>query len=123
MSQRGCTEALAVLQDIQLDKALAGKNISNDAFVQNSVEKKVSPSDVCQPELETWAIKSFALRKKANYDVATLTIPGLQEIKLLIWGGGMMAGFMGDGIGSACMSAVGAGISYAESKSWIQCAR
>lgn len=123
MSQRSCTEALAVLKDIHLDKTLAGKNISNDALVQSSAEKKVMSTDICQPELEAWALKSFALRKKADYDVATLTIPGLQEIKLLIWGGGMMAGFMGDGIGAACMSAVSAGISYAESKSWIQCVR
>lgn len=112
-----------MLKDIHFDKTLAGKDISSDAFVQSSVEMKMANADVCLPELETWAIKSFALRKKADYDVATLTVPGLQEIKLLIWGGGMMAGFMGDGIGSACMSAVGAGISYAESKRWIQCSK
>lgn len=92
-----------------------------DEFVQKISRSSEKITEKCNIDLERWVIASFAGGKRAPYDVAGLVIPGLQEVKLLIWGGGMVAGFLGDGIGSACMSAMGAGISYAESKNWIKC--
>jgi hypothetical protein len=123
MSQASCSRALAVMTEIKTRPRNAQSNILSDSFVQNATQATSTSLDKCDAKLENWVLSSFASGKRAPYNVAGLVIPGLQEIKLLIWGGGMMAGFMGNGMGSACMSAVGAGISYAESKKWIECGR
>lgn len=121
MSTQRCGQALGVLSDVKSRPTESQKDILKDAFVQKVSAQYISSADLCEPELESWALKTIALGKPAPYDVAALIIPGLQEIKFLVWGGGMMAGFLGDGVGSACMSAMGASISYAESKNWISC--
>ena len=91
--------------------------------MRKTTQSKVVAGPQCDKGIEDWAISSFATGKRAPYEVASIGIPGLQELKLLIWAGGMAAGFLGDGVGSACMSAIGSGISYAESKRWIRCGR
>lgn len=121
MSQASCSRALAVMTEIKTRPRGAETNILDDSFVQKATQATSQALEACDAELEDWALSSFASGKRASYNIAGLVIPGLQEIKLLIWGGGMMAGFLGNGMGSACMSAVGAGISYAESKKWIAC--
>ncbi|MEN9826928.1 MAG: hypothetical protein RI953_2673 [Pseudomonadota bacterium] len=121
MSIQSCTRAVEVMKDIQARPANQRRDILTDEFVQKTSQSKDKIEENCIIELEHWALESIAGGKKAPYNVAGLVIPGLQEIKLLIWGGGMAAGFLGDGVGSACMSAIGSGISYAESKKWIQC--
>ena len=123
MSTQRCEQALSVLSEVKNRPLASQKEILKDAFVQKVTAQKISSAELCETELERWALNTIALGKSAPYDVAALIIPGLQEIKFLVWGGGMMAGFLGDGVGSACMSAVGASISYAESKQWIACKR
>ncbi|NBW80349.1 hypothetical protein EBR21_01215 [bacterium] len=121
LSLNSCAIAVEIMKDIQARPAHLRRDILADEFVQKTSQSKEKIEEACNVEVERWALASFAEGKRAPYNVAGLVIPGLQEVKLLIWGGGMAAGFMGDGVGSACMSAIGAGISYAESKKWIQC--
>jgi hypothetical protein len=121
MSSGACTRALEIMKDIKLRSTRASHDILADEFVQRVSRSAEPRQESCNSSDEQWALKSFAGEKKAPYDVAGIVVPNLQELKLLIWGGGMVAGFLGDGVGSACMSAIGAGISYAESKSWIKC--
>jgi len=91
------------------------------AFPQDEVKnfsdsKNLSPCDL---ETESWVIASFAKKSIQPYEVAALGIPHLSEIKLLIFGGGFVAGMAGDHIGASCMSVIGAGVSYACDKGWL----
>jgi hypothetical protein len=121
LSAESCERALEIMKDIAQRRSKSSRNILSDEFVQKVSASSEPRQEACSPSDEKWALSSFAQEKRAPYEVAGITVPGLQEIKLLIWGGGMVAGFLGDGVGSACMSAIGSGISYAESKKWIIC--
>jgi hypothetical protein len=121
LSLRACDQARAALKDIQADKTARSINLLEDTFAQSALAKGIQSSQVCEADLETWSVKSLSLRQRAPVEVASISMRGLQEIKFLIWLGGFAAGMLGDGVGAACMSAVGAGLGYAENKGWIQC--
>jgi len=123
MGARACERALVIMSEVKKRPVNLQRDILADEFVQKMSQSKVDSVTQCDKEIEDWTIASFAAGKRAAYEVAGIGIPGLQELKLLIWGGGMAAGFLGDGVGAACMSAISAGISYAESKRWIRCGR
>ena len=121
LSEGSCHQAIELMKEIKIWSQTKKKTILNDDFVQQVSRSSEVPTEKCDRDLERWVIATFSAGKPAPFDVAGLKIGGLQELKLLIWGGGMVAGFLGDGVGSACMSAIGAAIGYAESKKWIEC--
>jgi hypothetical protein len=95
----------------ELKKAFPKKEIS--AYVDSKNLEK------CDKEIESWVIASFAKKSIQPYDIAGIGIRHLSEIKLLIFGGGFVAGLAGDHIGASCMSVIGAGVSYACDKGWL----
>ncbi|MEY3901030.1 MAG: hypothetical protein RL189_336 [Pseudomonadota bacterium] len=121
MGAQQCSNSRAFLDEFKKNPPPSQRDILKENLVQTVIRKEVQSAQACNADLERWALKTMAAGKPAPFDVAGLSIAGLQEIKLVIWAGGMMAGFMGDGVGSACMSIIGAGVSYAESKKWISC--
>lgn len=121
MGAKQCENNRAFLDDFKKNPPPSQPDILKDNLIQSVIQKKPQSAQPCNSDLESWALKTMTAGKAAPYNAAGFTVTLLQELKLVIWAGGMMAGFMGDGVGSACMSAVGAGISYAESKRWISC--
>ena len=94
----------------------ADAKLLKDHFVRSAAPVDTETLDACDPELQDWALQSFARRQFAPYDVAALNIPRMGDLRLFLSSGGILAGLMGDGVGAACMSVIGAGLKYAQTR-------
>ena len=122
VNDKNKSSVAAIIQEMSsLKNSSTDTKVLKKAFPQEEVKsysdsKNLSPCDL---ETESWVIASFAKKSIQPYEVAALGIPHLSEIKLLIFGGGFVAGMAGDHIGASCMSVIGAGVSYACDKGWL----
>jgi len=95
--------------------------VIDDPFVRqaSASDLHARADTTCEPLFEEWALRSFVLGHSAPYDVAALTIPMLGELKLLLSGGGIVLGLTNHGTAAACVSALSAGLDYAQQRGWV----
>jgi hypothetical protein len=117
------TEANALLRELVTASQPSAAAELLQAPIARAEPPNAAELDTCEPELQDWALRSFERRQLAPYDVASLRIPRMSELRLFLSGGGILAGLMGDGVGAACMGTISAGIEYAQSRGWVTCER